>query len=84
MEAEVDVNVFRLELQESQDELQTWTDWYGDLPEAETSEQQEDLHSIAGEQSASLPANSEIPGPSPLIPPVVQHPTLQSKTLASC
>ena len=81
VEAEVDVNVFRLELQESQQELQTWTDWYGDLPEAETSEQQEDLHPIAGEQSASLPAISEVPGASPLTPPVVQHPTLQSRHL---
>ena len=82
VEVEVDVNVFRLELQESQQELQTWTDWYGDLPEAETSEQQqEDFHSIAGEQPASLPAISEIPGASPLTPPVVQHPTLQSRHL---
>ena len=49
VEAEVNLNVFRLELQESQDELQTWTDWCGDLPEAETSEQQEDLHPVAEE-----------------------------------
>ena len=64
-----------------QQELQEWTDWYGDSPEAETSEQQEDLHPIAGEQSASLPAISEVPGASPLTPPVVQHPTLQSRRL---
>ena len=44
VEAEVETNVFRLELQESQQELQTWDDWYtsGALPEAETSEHQED------------------------------------------
>ena len=84
VEAEVDTNVFRLELQESQQELQTWDDRYnsGVLPEAETSEQQEDFHSIAGEQPASLPAISELlPGASPLTPPVVQHTTLQSRHL---
>ena len=81
VEAEVNLNVFRPELQESQEELQVWTDWYGDLPEAETSEQQEDLHPIAEEQSASLPATREIPGASPLTPPVVQHSTLQSRHL---
>ena len=84
VEAEVNLNVFRLELQESQDELQTWTDWYADLPdwpEAETSEQQEDLYLAAEEHTASLPAVSEIPGASPLTPPVVQHSTLQSRHL---
>ena len=83
VEAEVDVNVFRLELQESQQELQIWNDWYGDLLEAETSEQpQEDFHSIAGEQPASLLAISELlPGASPLTPLVVQYPTLQSRHL---
>ena len=53
VEAEVNLNVFRLELQESQEELQVWTDWYADLPdlpEAETSEQQEDLYPAAEEQ----------------------------------
>ena len=59
VEAEVNLNVFRLDLQESQEELQVWTDWYADLPEAETSEQREDL--------------LEIPGASPLTPPVVQQ-----------
>ena len=79
VEGEVDTNVFRLELQESQQELQNWDDWYnsGVLPEAETPEQ-EDFHSIAGEQPASLPAISELlPAASPLAPPVVQHTTLQ-------
>ena len=84
VEAEVNLNVFRLELQESQEELQVWTDWYADLPdlpEAETSEQQEDLHPAAEEHTASLPAVSEIPGASPLTPPVVQHSTLQPRHL---
>ena len=35
----------------------------------------------AEEHDASLPASSEIPGASPLTPPVVQHPTLQPRHL---
>ena len=69
-------NIFRLELQESQEELRNWDDLYtsGVSPEAETSERQEDLHSIAGEQPASLPAiRVLVPGASPLTPPVLQQ-----------
>ena len=39
VEAEVETNIFRLELQEAREELRNWDDWYssGILPEAETS-----------------------------------------------
>ena len=39
VQAEVETNIFRLELQEAQEELRNWDDWYssGVLPEAEPS-----------------------------------------------
>ena len=78
VEAEVNLNVFRLELQESQEELQVWTDWYADLPEAES--KKIFTQSQRSKMLLYLPS-SEIPGASPLTPPVVQHPTLQPRHL---
>ena len=70
VEAEMETNVFRLELQEAQEELRNWDDWYssGNLPEAEISLPR-------GEEGASsLPAIPEqVQGTSsPLTPPVFQ------------
>ena len=84
VDAEGETNIFRLELQESQEELQNWDDWYTSevLPEAETSEHQEDLRPIAGEQPASLLAISEfVLGASPLTPSVLQQTSLQTHHL---
>ena len=53
VEREVQLNIFRLELHDAQEELRNWDDWYssGILPEAETS-----LHTEEEEGSSSLPA----------------------------
>ena len=67
VQAEVETNIFPLELQEAQEELRTWDDWYESdtLHEAETSELQQ-------EEQPILPENPTLPaGPSPLTPPVM-------------
>ena len=52
VEREVQLNIFRLELHDAQEELRNWDDWYtsGILLEAETS-----LHAEEEEGSSSLP-----------------------------
>ena len=79
VEAEVETNIFRLELQEAQEELRNWDDWYssGILPEAETSLLREE------EGTSSLPAIPEqVQGTSsPLTPPVLQSQPLLARHL---
>ena len=80
--AEVQLNIFRLELHDAQEELRNWDDWYssGILPEAETS-----LHAEEEEGSSSLPvpdASGQVQGDSvPLTPPVLQTQPLLARHL---
>ena len=82
VEREVQLNIFRLELQDTQEELRNWDDWYssGVLPEAETS-----LHTEEEEGSSSLPAPAipeQVQGmSSPLTPPVLQSQPLLAQHL---
>ena len=78
VEAEVETNIFRLELQEAQEQLQAWDDWCsGILPEAESSS----LHQE--ESTSSLPAiPDQVQGTSShLTPPVFQSQTLLPRHL---
>ena len=79
VEAEVETNIFRLELQEAQEELQNWDDSYssGILPEAETS-------LLRGEEvTSSVSAIPEqVQGTSsPWTPPVCQSQPLLARHL---
>ena len=82
VEAEAQINLFRLELQEAQEELRNWDDWYssGILPEAETSLQREEE-----EGSSALPASAfpeSVQGTaSPLTPLVFQSQPLLAQHL---
>ena len=82
VEQEVQLNIFRLELQEAHEELRNWDDWYssGVLPEAETS-----LDTEEEEGSPSLPApaiSEQVQGTSsPLTPPVLQSQPLLAQHL---
>ena len=82
VEAEAQANIFRLELQDAQEELRNWDDWYSGRipPEAETSLLREDE-----EDSSSLPAPAipeQVQGmSSPLTPPVLQSQPLLAQHL---
>ena len=82
VEREVQLNIFRLELHDAQEELRNWDDWYtsGILPEAETS-----LHAEEEEGSSSLPVpDTSRPvqgGSAPLTPPVLQIQPLLARHL---
>ena len=82
VEAEMQLNIFRLELQDAQEELRNWDAWYssGVLPEAETS-----LPTEEEESSSSLPAHAipeQVQGmSSPLTPPVLQSQPLLAQHL---
>ena len=73
VEREVQLNIFRIELHDAQEELRNWDDWYssGIVPEAETSLQAEEEE---GSSSLPVPDTSRpVQGaPAPLTPPVLQ------------
>ena len=83
VEREVQLNIYRLELHDAQEELRNWDDWYstGILPEAETS-----LHAEEEEEGSSsllVPDISrQVQGESaPLTPPVLQTQPLLARHL---